>query len=130
MWGEPRPLQPGGPPIWLGMALGPKLLDRMVRFGAGWMPILPDAEELARGVDALREAFSAAGRDPAELGVRGAPKPAADAKGRPDVDATLDGVGPWLDAGATQISLPVAAFVRRRDDLPGFFERFAARATG
>jgi len=130
MYCEPRPRQPGGPPIWLGMAMGPKTIQRMLRYGRGWMPIVPDADALARGVEALREAFSAAGRDPAELGVRGAPKPLAGPGGRLDVDATLDQVAPWLAAGATQISLPVAAFVRDRAGLPDFFARFAARARG
>jgi len=125
---EPRPLQPGGPPIWFGAALGPKTIDRITRFGAGWMPIVPDAETLARGVDTLRTAFVAAGRSADELGIRGAPTPTKGPNGRIDVDATLDGVEPWLEAGATQISLPVAAFVRRADDLSAFFERFAARA--
>ena len=127
---EPRPLQPGGPPLWFGMALGEKTVRRIVEFGAGWMPILSDADELARGVDALREAFVAAGRSADELAVRGAPAPVVGKSGRVDVDATLDGVEPWLRAGATQISLPIAAFVRKRDELPGFFERFAARAAG
>jgi probable F420-dependent oxidoreductase len=127
---EPRPLQPGGPPLWFGMALGPKTIDRITRFGSGWMPILSDAESLARGVETLRAAFEAAGRAPDELGVRGAPKPVTGKSGRGDLDATLDSIEPLLEAGATQISLAVAAFVRAAGDLPGFFERFAERASG
>lgn len=127
---EPRPVQPGGPPIWFGMALGPKTVERIVRFGRGWMPIVSDPSELARGVETLREAFARAGRSTDELGVRGAPKPVVGAGGRIDLDATLDGAAALIEAGATQISLPVAAFVRRAEDLPGFFETFASRARG
>lgn len=125
---EPRPIQPGGPPIWFGMALGPRNVERIVRFGHGWMPIVSDPAELARGVETLREAFDRAGRPQDELGVRGAPKPVIDASGRVDLEATLDGAGPLLEAGATQISLPVAAFVRRTEELPAFFETFVSWA--
>ena len=124
---EPRPLQPGGPPFWFGFGLGPKNTARVARYGHGWMPIRPDPDELARGVEKLREAFTAAGRDPGELGVRGAPAPIRGKSGRPDLGATLDAIPKLLEAGATQISLPVAAFVGRRSGVSAFVEAIAER---
>ena len=127
---EPRPLQVGGPPIWFGLGLGPKNTARVVHFGRGWMPIRPEPEELAKGVEKLREAFSAAGRDPAELAIRGAPAPVRGKSGRPDLGATLDTIPALLEAGASQISLPVAAFVRNPSAVPEFVEALAERARG
>jgi hypothetical protein len=127
---EPRPIQAGGPPIWFGVGMGPKNAARVARFGCGWMPIRPEPEALERGADLLREAFVAAGRDPGEVGVRGAPAPVRGKSGRPDLGATLDAVPALLAAGATMISLPVAAFVGKRSAVPAFLEAFAERAAG
>lgn len=127
---EPRPLQAGGPPIWFGVGLGPKNAARVARFGVGWMPIRPEPEALARGVSQLREAFVAARRDPGELQVRGAPAPVRGKSGRPDLGATLDAIPALVEAGATMVSLPVAAFAGKRQAVPALLEAFAARAAG
>ena len=36
----PQPLQPGGVPLWIGGALHARNLDRMVRWGDAWIPIM------------------------------------------------------------------------------------------
>jgi probable F420-dependent oxidoreductase len=64
---DPRPVQPGGPPILLGVAAEPAL-RRAGRLSAGW--ISGSTESLAgivRGIAVVREAAERAGRDPASL---------------------------------------------------------------
>jgi probable F420-dependent oxidoreductase len=70
----PAPVQPGGPPIWIGGNSGPAR-RRAVRLGNGWMPIaqtpemaaitrtppLETVEQLAAHVDAMQSERAAAG---------------------------------------------------------------------
>ncbi|MGY1691551.1 LLM class flavin-dependent oxidoreductase [Geodermatophilus sp. SYSU D01105] len=66
---DPGPVQPGGPPVWLG-GRRPAAIRRAGRFGDVWMPYMYTPEQLARSLAEVREAAEAAGRDPAA--VRGA----------------------------------------------------------
>jgi len=66
---EPRPVQPGGPPVMLG-GLARPALERVGRIADGW--ITSSRTDLSRIGDLLavvREAAAAAGRDPASLRV-------------------------------------------------------------
>lgn len=124
VWCLPRPLQPAGIPIWIGGGLTEGNLRRLVEFGAGWMPVGPDLDELRAGREAIREACAAAGRDPASVGIRGAVMPVRGDKG-PDMDATLAQLTPLAEAGANVASFALAAFVRKREQIPAFFEKLA-----
>ena len=66
---DPAPVQPGGPPIWLG-GRRPVAIRRAGRFGDVWMPYMYSPEQLAKSLAEVRRAAEAAGRDP--LAVRGA----------------------------------------------------------
>lgn len=65
---RPKPVQAGGPPIILGGGWGPKLFAAVAEWGDGWMPISA-RPTLAKRLGPLREAWVAAGRDPATLEV-------------------------------------------------------------
>ncbi|HKJ25300.1 MAG TPA: TIGR03619 family F420-dependent LLM class oxidoreductase, partial [Myxococcota bacterium] len=88
----PRPVQRDGPPLWIGGAATPGNLARLAEFGAGWMPIGLDDDAFRDGLARAREAFAAAGRDPATLGVRATLAPVRGADGRVDVGASLAGL--------------------------------------
>lgn len=71
----PKPVQPGGPPIWVGGESGPAL-RRTAKLGDAWYPIGTNPsfplESLARyraGVTKLRGLVEKAGRDPASVGL-------------------------------------------------------------
>ncbi|MFZ0668341.1 MAG: TIGR03619 family F420-dependent LLM class oxidoreductase [Acidimicrobiales bacterium] len=68
---RPRPLQPGGVPIWVSGTMNRAVIRRVVRFGSGWIPWGAARYEIAESVDILREALSDAGRDPSNIQVRG-----------------------------------------------------------
>jgi len=63
---DPAPVQPGGPPIWLG-GRKPAAIRRAGRFADVWMPYMYTPEQLATSLAEVREAAEAAGRDPAEI---------------------------------------------------------------
>lgn len=66
---QPGPVQPGGPPIWLG-GRKPAAIRRAGRFGDVWMPYMYSPDQVATSLAEVRAAAEEAGRDPAS--VRGA----------------------------------------------------------
>jgi alkanesulfonate monooxygenase SsuD/methylene tetrahydromethanopterin reductase-like flavin-dependent oxidoreductase (luciferase family) len=60
---QPRPLRPGGPPIWVG-GTGPRMLHLTGESFDGWLPLSPTPADYASGLRAVREAAERAGRDP------------------------------------------------------------------
>jgi probable F420-dependent oxidoreductase len=58
MWAWPKPVQEPHPPVILGGS-GPKILDRVVRYGDGWMP---NRGDVIGRIPELREKAAAAGR--------------------------------------------------------------------
>lgn len=66
---RPGPVQPGGPPIWLG-GRRPAAIRRAGRFADVWLPYMYSPEQLADSLAEVRRAAADAGRDPAA--VRGA----------------------------------------------------------
>jgi probable F420-dependent oxidoreductase len=65
-WSWPKPVQPGGPPVILGGAAGPKTMADIVEFCDGWMPI-GGRHDLVGSIDALHQTAVDAGRDPASI---------------------------------------------------------------
>jgi hypothetical protein len=96
----PKPLQPGGVPIWVGGRINPNTVRRLVRFGVGWIPWGEYAADPGPGIAALRAALDASGRDPLSLQVVGT-LPVVDHGGTIDLAATMDGVPALIEAGIT-----------------------------
>jgi len=64
MWSYPKPVQKGGPPIWIG-ANSKWVPDRVADYADGWMPI--NGREGGGSIDMLREACERRGRDFSEI---------------------------------------------------------------
>ena len=123
VWCLPRPVQPGGPPLWFGVALGPANLRRIAELGAGWMPMDSRPAALRAGIARIREAFGTAGRPYPGFGVRAHAPYVRRPDKTIDLDATLAGIPALAEAGATSISFALAQLVRRRDEVPKLFAR-------
>lgn len=63
----PPPLQPGGPPIWMG-GRRERSIDRAARLADVWMPYLVTPEMLASGLTQVRAAAEAVGRPSGSVG--------------------------------------------------------------
>ncbi len=64
-WSWPKPVQPGGPPVLLGGAAGPKMFAHIAEYGDGWIPI--GGAGVRAALPDLHRACEAVGRDPAGL---------------------------------------------------------------
>jgi probable F420-dependent oxidoreductase len=63
IWSWPKPVQAGGPPIWIG-ASSKWVFDRVADYADGWMPIGGPGNG---GLEHLREAVERAGRSMSEI---------------------------------------------------------------
>jgi len=107
---NPQPLQDGGVPIWVSGTLNKRVLERIARFGDGWIPWGPDALDPAVGMTRVREALEAAGRS-AEGFQCTAALPAVKGSDGIDVDRTMEAVPAMVAAGVTDFRayLPIPA---------------------
>jgi probable F420-dependent oxidoreductase len=66
-WSWPKPVQPGGPPVLIGGAAGPKMFAAIAEYGDGWFPI--GGAGVRAALPELHGACEAVGRDPASVRV-------------------------------------------------------------
>ena len=78
------------------------------------------------GVEQLRTALEAAGRDPASLMVR-APLPIERDGKRPDLVASLGHAGALEKAGVTEVSVPTSVVAKDLEGLPAAMAELAGR---
>jgi alkanesulfonate monooxygenase SsuD/methylene tetrahydromethanopterin reductase-like flavin-dependent oxidoreductase (luciferase family) len=96
----PHPVQPGGVPIWVSGTVNQRVLERIVRFGSGWIPWGPAEAEPKAWIPRVHEALAAAGRDITGFQVAGR-LPVVMADRDIDVGRTMAGVPGLVEAGVT-----------------------------
>jgi probable F420-dependent oxidoreductase len=123
----PKPVQPGGVPIWVSGRLNERVAHRLARFGSGWIPWGEDAADLAAGIPRMREAVAAADGDAGVIQVAGTLPTVRREDRSVDLDATMDRTIPLVDAGVTDFRayLPVPSeYDAAVDYLRGLAEAF------
>jgi len=85
-------------PVWIGAA-SKRAFQRVGRVADGWFPMVAPGSGLDYARSIVDEAATAAGRDPASLGMEGR----VDWRG--DVDAISSDLAAWADAGASHVSV-------------------------
>jgi probable F420-dependent oxidoreductase len=109
---SPKPAQERLP-VWFGGTLNERMLRRIVELGDGWIPIMGStASDVADGATRLRKAFADAGRDPGGPSVQGAMPVVRGDDRRVDLAASVAGVAPLLEAGATDVIVHLGAVCR------------------
>jgi len=104
----PKPLQAGGVPLWVSGTLNDRVIDRLVRFGDGWIPWGPDAKDPVAGITRLRQALARAGRDDSGFQVQGRLPVVKGPDGSMDLARTMEGVPALVEAGITDFRAPVS----------------------
>ncbi|MBW2267204.1 MAG: TIGR03619 family F420-dependent LLM class oxidoreductase [Deltaproteobacteria bacterium] len=98
---NPKPLQPGGVPLWISGTLNPNVLKRIARFGSGWIPWGPDTMNPIAGLARIRQALEAAGRDASGFQVSSYLQLTQGDGGSIDAEQTMAAVPAMLEAGIT-----------------------------
>lgn len=102
---QPKPLQAGGVPIWVGGSLHEAALRRIERFASGWIPWGPDAADPAAGLARIRERLAAAGRSSDGFQVTAPLSVVKNDSGGIDLEATMDRVPAMAEAGITDFRI-------------------------
>jgi probable F420-dependent oxidoreductase len=104
----PKPLQPGGVPLWISGTVNPRVVNRLARFGTGWIPWGPAAADVAAGIRQMKDALADAGRDPGNLQVVGSLPLIRDDQRILDVAQTVAAVPRLATAGVTdfRVAMP------------------------
>lgn len=129
----PKPLQPGGVPIWVSGSVTPRVASRIARFGSGWIPWGPEPEEVVPAIRHMKDLVASAGGDPSFLQVVGSLRVFTQSDGDVDLARTMDAVPALAEAGVTDFRLRFAfgndarsALERLSDAVAAFREAAAA----
>lgn len=94
----PKPIQSNGVPIWVGGSVTAPVARRLARFGSGWIPWGPAADEIIPSIARMRVLLAAEGVDASALPVAGTLRVLATEDGTIDIERTME-VVPRLVAG-------------------------------
>jgi probable F420-dependent oxidoreductase len=97
----PHPVQPDGVPIWVSGTVNKRVLERIVRFGSGWIPWGPAEADPPSWIPRVHEALAAAGRDVSGFQVAGRLPAVTNDNGDLDLERTMERVPPLVAAGVT-----------------------------
>ncbi len=103
----PKPLQPGGVPIWVGGSIRDTVVRRIVRHGIGWIPWGTDIPGIIESAPKMREAISKAGGDGDALKIVGHLPSVMGDDGKLDIPRTMDALAPFIAAGVTDFFAPL-----------------------
>ncbi len=106
----PRPVQTGADgvprvPLWIAGTSRARTIDRIVRFGDGWIPWGPDIAEPSAGVAAIKRALEDAGRSSDDLCVETRVGVPGFRSGTPDWGVLRSEAARLSEAGVTDLRL-------------------------
>ncbi|MBO0731775.1 MAG: TIGR03619 family F420-dependent LLM class oxidoreductase, partial [Acidimicrobiaceae bacterium] len=101
----PKPVQPGGVPIWVSGTVNPRVVSRVARFGSGWIPWGDSAADVVAGIAQMKERLDALGHDSSRLQVVGTLRNVRGAGGTVDAEATMEAVPALAAAGVTDFRI-------------------------
>jgi probable F420-dependent oxidoreductase len=99
----PKPVQPGGVPIWVSGTVNAAVARRLSRFGTGWIPWGPARDDPAAAIAAMKDAIERNGGDGSRLQVQGNATTAKAADGSVDIAATVASAPALIEAGITDV---------------------------
>jgi probable F420-dependent oxidoreductase len=100
----PKPKQAGGIPIWVSGTVNKRSMDRLARFGTGWISWGDDAADLPAGIARMRAAMSDRGRAPQSVQVMGRVNTVLD-EGQVDLAKTFAPVPALYESGVTDFRI-------------------------
>ena len=105
----PKPVQPGGIPIWVSGTVNPAMIRRLVRFGQGWIPWGNDARDLVESIQRMRTAvcWLQVGI-PASIGVVGNLVVKTGPDGAVEIERAMQDAAGLIAAGVSDVRAAIA----------------------
>lgn len=126
VWVEPSPWRPAGPTLWFGGGVHERMLNRLSRYGSGFMGMGPTTPEQFKRIEL---ALQAVDRDITELEfVGGIIGQFENSTSTADLDAALGMLKPQMEAGLRTFIIKPSQFLDDPADFPAFAEKVVARA--
>jgi probable F420-dependent oxidoreductase len=128
----PKPVQPGGVPVWISGTVNNAVARRLARFGRGWIPWGPAYADMPGAIAAMKDKVREFGGDPTDLQVQGVARAVKRDDGSIDFKASTAGVPALLAAGVTDVRFPASLAVepdRAVEELSSLVEAFRAATT-
>jgi probable F420-dependent oxidoreductase len=97
----PKPVQPGGVPLWVSGRINDRVAHRIARHGSGWIPWGDDAADLSTSIPRMREAVARAGGNAETLQVAGTLSVSRNSDRSIDAERTMANVPQLIAAGVT-----------------------------
>jgi probable F420-dependent oxidoreductase len=105
----PKPSQHGGIPIWVSGTVNDRTMDRLARYGSGWIPWGDDAADIEGGIRRMRSALADRGRESDGIGVVGNLGLIRGENGTANLPQSMSAVSKLLDAGVTDFRIGLVA---------------------
>jgi probable F420-dependent oxidoreductase len=102
---QPKPVQPGGVPIWVSGTVNTAVARRLGKYAAGWILWGPAADDPETGIAQMRQALADEGFDPSNLQVAAIVPAVRKDDGWMDVDATMARLPALAGAGITDFRM-------------------------
>jgi probable F420-dependent oxidoreductase len=122
----PKPSGPDGVPLWVSGTVNERSMDRLAKFGTGWIPWGPDAADLESGIRRMRAAMETRSRDADGIQVVGTLRAVRQPDRLLDLTQTFADVERLREAGVTDFRMaltPPPAF----DESVDYFAEIVAR---
>jgi len=129
---QPFPAQGRDIPLQVGIVANDKNIERMGRFGLGWMPMAEAGfiENMKEPIQKLHASYKNAGRDVADLEVATFIRFFFDDNGMPDLDRSLDLVPQYKEIGVTTLILAPSAYAVEMKDFGPVLEKIERAVKG
>lgn len=104
----PKPVQPGGVPLWISGTVNNAVARRIARFGSGWIPWGPAYADIPGAIAAMKDKIVEFGGDPTDLQVQGVARVVKGDDGSIDYAASAAAVPALVEAGVTDVRFPAS----------------------
>ena len=104
----PKPVQPGGIPIWISGTVNDAVARRLSRFGQGWIPWGPAIGDPVHAIPAMKDRIAGLGADPTDLQVLGHATVVKRDDRSVDLTATVASAQPLITAGVTDVRVTLS----------------------
>jgi probable F420-dependent oxidoreductase len=107
----PKPVQPGGVPLWISGTVNNAVARRIARFGSGWIPWGSAYADIPGAIAAIKDKVLEFGGDPTDLQVQGVARAVKRHDGSIDYEASAAAVPALVAAGVTDVRFPASLTV-------------------
>lgn len=130
VFAQPKPHGGRMIPIWLGLGLGPRNLDRIVALADGWLPVATDVDTIVAEASVIRAYCERHGRHPDTLAIRASPQSGTEPVAGSDFGQLQADCARLMAAGVETIQVYPHRLCKGPDEVARLFETLVGMRGG